>query len=186
MLEGATKDGQLVDETWRILREPIDGVSAHEVRHVPRDHGVITEMYRPEWDPTGLPVVQVYQSRLFAGAIGAWSCHATQTDRLFVNQGLLKIVLYDGREDSPTWKRINVFHVGDPRPTLLIVPPGVWHGVQNLGDTDALLVNVPSAAYRYEDPDHYRLPYDTDKIPYRWTTGVGVARLRKDAIANPR
>jgi hypothetical protein len=49
-------------------------------------------MYRPEWDPSGLPVVQAYQSRLYRGAIGAWSCHAKSIDRLFVNSGLLKVV----------------------------------------------------------------------------------------------
>ena len=57
-----------------------------DVRHVPRDHGVITEIFRPEWDPTGLPVVHIYQSRLFSGALGAWSCHKRTTDRLFVSK----------------------------------------------------------------------------------------------------
>ncbi|HVT04561.1 MAG TPA: dTDP-4-dehydrorhamnose 3,5-epimerase, partial [Thermoanaerobaculia bacterium] len=73
-----------------------------EVLHVPRDHGVITEMFRREWDPTSMPVVHIYQSRLFPGAIGAWSCHTKSIDRLFVNQGLLKVVLFDGREESNT------------------------------------------------------------------------------------
>jgi dTDP-4-dehydrorhamnose 3,5-epimerase len=88
-----------------MLREPIDGVHTREVLHVPRDHGIVTEMYRPEWDPSGLPVVHAYQSRLFPGAIGAWSCHAVNVDRLFVNQGHVKLVLYDGREGSPTQGR---------------------------------------------------------------------------------
>ena len=58
-------------------------------------------MYRAAWDPTGLPVVHSYQSRLFPGAIGAWSCHAKSIDRLFVNQGHVKLVLFDGRDESP-------------------------------------------------------------------------------------
>ena len=53
MLKGALKDGQIVTNEWQALRRNIDGVVAREVLHVPRDHGVITEMYRPEWDPTG-------------------------------------------------------------------------------------------------------------------------------------
>src|SRR5271154_5579704 len=116
MLSGAQKDKQLVTPDWQVLRPLIDGVRIREVRHVPRDHGIITEIFRPEWDPTGLPVVQVYQSRLFPGATGAWSCHAKSIDRLFVNQGHLKVVLYDGREESPTRGRINEIHVGDARP----------------------------------------------------------------------
>src|SRR5688572_19350588 len=100
MLEGARKDPQLISSDWQKLQRALDGVRIHEVRHVPRDHGVLTEIFRLEWDPTGLPIVHIYQSRLFPGAIGAWSCHARTTDRLFVSQGHLKIVLYDGRPDS--------------------------------------------------------------------------------------
>jgi dTDP-4-dehydrorhamnose 3,5-epimerase len=56
----------------------------------------------------------------------------------------------------------------------------VWHGLQNLAPIDALVINFPSNAYDYEDPDHYRLPLDTDAIPYEWS-GLAGARLRADA-----
>lgn len=35
----------------------------------------------------------------------------------------------------------------------------------NIGATDALVINCPTNAYSYEDPDHYRLPYDSPEIP---------------------
>ena len=73
MIKTAKKDAQVISEDWHLLKETIHGVHIKEVLHVPRDHGVITEVFRPEWDPTGMPVAQVYQSRLFPGAIGAWS-----------------------------------------------------------------------------------------------------------------
>lgn len=180
MIPNATKDGPQVTSAWDKIQQGIDGVSIHEVRHVPRDHGVITEMYRPEWDPSGLPIVHIYQSRLFAGAIGAWSCHAKTVDRLFVSQGHLKIVLYDGREESPTFGRVMELHAGDARPAFLVLPIGIWHGVQNLAQSDALLLNFPSRAYDYADPDHWRLPYDAPEIPYRWLPSTN-ARLRADA-----
>jgi dTDP-4-dehydrorhamnose 3,5-epimerase len=181
MLPGARKDPQLVTKDWHTLQQPIEGVQVREVLHVVRDHGIITELFRPEWDPSGLPVVHAYQSRLFPGAIGAWSCHAKTIDRLFVNQGHLKVVLYDGREDRASFNRVNEFYVGDARPTFLVIPMGVWHGLQNLGATDALVVNFPTRAYSYEDPDHYRLPYDTPEIPYSWpSAGVARSRLRND------
>ena len=141
---------------------------------------MITEVFRPEWDPTGQAIVQVYQSRLFSGAVGAWSCHAHNVDRLFVNQGHLKVVLFDAREQSATSGRLNEFHVGDARPTFLVIPPGVWHGLQNLGSSDALVLNFPTDAYNYEDPDHYRLPYDAPEIPYTWVRNGSTVRLRSD------
>src|SRR6266550_4168393 len=149
----ARKDSQLVTKAWQKIEKSIDGVVVREVLHVPRDHGVITEMFRPEWDPTGLPVVHIYQSRLFPAAIGAWSCHATTIDRLFVNQGYLKIVLFDGREESKTSGQVMEMHAGDARPCFVVIPSGVWHGLQNLGSSDALIVNCPTKAYNYEDPD---------------------------------
>src|SRR3954470_23254840 len=110
LLPGAKKDSQLITSDWHKLQDVIDGVSVHEVLHVPRDHGVITEVFRPEWDPTGLPVVHIYQSRLFVGALGAWSCHRRSTDRLFVNQGQVKAVLYDDRDGSKTKGRLMELH----------------------------------------------------------------------------
>lgn len=177
MLPGARKDGQQIAEDWQRPGPTIAGVVLREVRHVPRDHGVITEIFRPEWDPGGFPVVHIYQSRLYPGALGAWSCHQRVTDRLFVNQGHLKLVLYDGRDDSATRGCLMELHAGDNRPSLLVVPPGVWHGLQNLGTTDALVLNCPSHAYDYKDPDHYRLPHDTPEIPYSWNVSAGT-RLR--------
>ena len=182
MLPGARKDQQQVTPDWQKVQDTIDGVVIREVLHVPRDHGVITEVFRPEWDPTGFPIVHVYQSRLFPGAIGAWSCHMRSIDRLFVNQGHLKIVLYDGREESRTFRKLMELHVGDARPAFMVIPVGVWHGLQNLGATDALMLNCPTLAYDYEDPDHYRLPWDSPEIPYSWTPGAG-SRLRSDRAA---
>jgi dTDP-4-dehydrorhamnose 3,5-epimerase len=181
MLPGAKKDSQIITDAWQKVDERIEGVTVREVLHVPRDHGIITELYRPQWDPTGMPIVHAYQSRLYQRAIGAWSCHARTVDRLFVNQGNLKVVLYDGREDSRTAKRINELFVGDARPALVVIPVGVWHGLQNLGDSDALVLNFPSEAYNYADPDHYRLASDSSEIPYVWNTQGSAARLRSDA-----
>lgn len=177
MLPGAQKDSQLVTSEWQHTAAGLEGVVAREVLHVPRDHGIITETFRPEWDPTGLPIVHIYQSRLFPGAIGAWSCHEKAVDRLFVNQGHLKVVLFDGREESSTFGRVSELFVGDARPTFVVIPPGVWHGLQNLGSADALILNYPTNAYRYDDPDHWRLPYDTEQIPYTWRA----SGMRKDA-----
>lgn len=169
MLSGAVKDTQLVTSDWAKVQVPLEGVVVREVLHVPGNHGVITEMYRPEWDPTGAAIVHLYQSRLYPGAIGAWSCHAIAVDRLFVSSGHVKVVLFDGREGSRTFGRIMELHAGDARPAFVLVPTGIWHGLQNLGTDDALVLNFPTHAYKYEDPDHWRLPYDTAQIPYTWT-----------------
>jgi dTDP-4-dehydrorhamnose 3,5-epimerase len=142
-----------------------------EVLHVPGERGTLTELFRSEWDVAGV-VAQVFHIELRSHTISAWHCHVTAVDRLFALTGVVKIVLFDARETSSTHGAINEFTVGAARPTLLVVPPEVWHGVQNLDAAPASLVNMPSHAYEYDAPDHYRLPWDTPEIPYAWVPGA--------------
>jgi dTDP-4-dehydrorhamnose 3,5-epimerase len=63
---------------------------------------------------------------------------------------------------------LNEFRLGMMRPGLVVVPPKVWHGVQNLADEPSSLVNLVDQAYRYENPDHWRVPPDSPHVPYRF------------------
>ncbi|MFP5245777.1 MAG: dTDP-4-dehydrorhamnose 3,5-epimerase family protein, partial [Thermoanaerobaculia bacterium] len=113
-------------------------------------------------------VDQVFQVVLFPGAISAWHAHASTIDRLFASNGLVRIVLYDARKDSPTYGKVNDFRFGTVRPALVYIPPRVWHGVMNIGDGPSVLINMPDRAYCYEDPDHWRVPADSPEIPFRF------------------
>ena len=94
-------------------------------------------------------------------------------------------MLYDGRDASSTSGRVMELHAGDARPAFVVIPVGVWHGLQHLGSSDALVLNCPTCAYSYDDPDHYRLPCDSPEIPYVWHAGSAV-RLRADARQPPQ
>jgi dTDP-4-dehydrorhamnose 3,5-epimerase len=168
-LLGAARDRQSVTRDWQSQVDLIDGVLVKEVRNVAKDNGYLTELWREDWPLSGAHVAQVFQAVIEVGGISAWHVHQLATDRLFANHGLVKIVLYDARAGSPTSGRVNVLRCGTTRPLLVVVPPGVWHGVQNLGSEPAFLINMPDRAYRYEFPDHWRLPQDTSEIPYSFT-----------------
>ena len=166
---GAQKDQQSVTSDWDLLQDPIEGVRVREMKNLVKAGGdVLCEVFRRDWMLDDGDVDQVFQSVMNPGSISAWHVHHVTTDRLFASQGLVQIVLFDGRQNSTTYGRINEFRFGSVRPALLIVPPGVYHGVRNISPEPALLLNLVSQAYRYEDPDHWRLPLDTDKIPYRF------------------
>ncbi|MEO8674208.1 MAG: dTDP-4-dehydrorhamnose 3,5-epimerase [Casimicrobiaceae bacterium] len=171
LLDGK-RDAQSITRDWQMLREPIAGVDVRETKNVLKDNGYLTEIWRDDWGLAPASVAQVFQALIEPRGISAWHVHVHATDRLFANHGRLKIVLYDARRDSVTAGRINVFHCGTARPMLISVPPGVWHGVQNVGAVPALLLNLPDRAYAYETPDHWRLPPDTDCIPYSFHQGA--------------
>jgi len=78
----------------------------------------------------------------------------------------VKVVLYDNRPDSPTFGLVNELFRTEHDRTLMVIPAHVFHAHENIGSTDALFVSMPTRAYNHASPDVYRLPIDTDQIPY--------------------
>jgi dTDP-4-dehydrorhamnose 3,5-epimerase len=169
------KDRQTVTADWLPIDQPaIEGVTVKEIRSVPASTGALTEIWRSEWGLDTLPIDQVFQRTIDPGGVTGWHAHALTTDRLFCAFGRIRLSLYDGRKSSPTygalWHRV----FGQERPLLVIVPPGVWHGVAGLGSLPSLLLNLVDRAYSYESPDHWRLPADSPLIPYSLISGERV------------
>ena len=155
------------------LRSPrVAGVEFRPTRPVPHEDGHVTEVARASWPEIAAPIVQVHVTTTFAGRVRAWGLHPRGTDRLFVVSGLVKLVVFDGRKDSPTVGRWSEFVVSEKNPGLLIVPPNLYHGWKNLGNDLAVIINMPDRMYDYEQPDALDLPWDSqaarDLIPYAW------------------
>lgn len=170
LIRGASRDGQSVRADWLPHQPEIGGVSVHETRNVTKGQGYLTEIFRAEWMPDAAAVRHVFQVVLGPREASAWHAHAGTSDRLFVNSGSVRVVLYDARQASPSFGVVNEFRFGAHRPALLVVPPGVWHGIQNLLTETSSVLNLVDHAYSYEAPDHWRLPPDSPRIPYRFPT----------------
>ena len=86
-----------VDAQGALRHAPIEGVQFRPTRPVPHEDGHVAEVARADWDIVGGPIVQVHTTTTFPGRIRAWGLHQRSTDRLFVVEGLLQIVVFDGR-----------------------------------------------------------------------------------------
>jgi dTDP-4-dehydrorhamnose 3,5-epimerase len=86
--------------------------------------------------------------------------------------GLVSFVVYDGREGSPTFGYLNELKVSDRNPGLLVIPPMLYHGWKNIGEDEAVVINMPSNEYQYDAPDALDMPYESPDaervVPYRW------------------
>lgn len=165
LLAGAVKASQSVTSEWELIGQPsIEGARLREVKNVLTPDGALVEVFRRDWQLG--EVAQVFQKNLSPGRVSAWHAHEHTTDRIFINAGRVKVVLYDARAESRTSALVNELILGDARPALIIIPPGVWHGVQNVAGETSTLLNLVDQAYRYEDPDHWKLPPDSPEIPY--------------------
>jgi dTDP-4-dehydrorhamnose 3,5-epimerase len=150
----------------------IDGVRYRFARPVSHDHGHLTEVFRTTWNLTANPVVQINATTTFAGRVRAWGLHLRTEDRLFVLSGAIKIVMYDARKDSRTFGRINEFFFSERTQGLVLIPFGLYHGWKNVGDTEAVIISMPSELYEHDGPDRYELEWDSreaaELIPYTW------------------
>ena len=167
-LAGADKRQQTVTPEGEYVAALIDGVVTRPAVTHPDERGTVCEIYNPAWGINDEPLVYVYQITVRPGQIKGWNLHRTYADRLFFSYGTTKVVLYDDREGSPTRGMLNELHFDEHNRTLLVIPPGVWHAVKNVGSTESVFVNCPTKAYDHGDPEKFTLPAHTDQIPYRF------------------
>jgi dTDP-4-dehydrorhamnose 3,5-epimerase len=163
-----TRDAPTVDGDGR-RRGGIEGVES--VRLEPHlDHrGSLFEIINFDHGFWREPVVYAYGVGISPGRIKGWGMHKLQTDRYLIVHGTVRVVLYDGRDDSPTHDRLEVYWLSGEQPSLLAIPPGVWHADHNWGDAYGLIVNFPTRAYDRDNPDKYRLDPHSGEIAFDWS-----------------
>lgn len=149
----------------------IDGVQVKPLRVVPDERGWLMEILRED-DEQFRRFGQVYVSATYPGVVKAWHFHTRQTDNFACVAGLIKLVLIDTRQGSPTRDTINEFFLGVHNPMLVQVPKLVYHGWKCVSVEPALVLNVPDEPYDRTNPDEQRIaPHGT--LPYDWTRRDG-------------
>ena len=150
----------------------IAGVKVKKLTVIPDERGRLMEILRSD-DEIFQKFGQVYMTTTYPNVVKAWHYHKVQTDNVTVVKGMLKLVLYDPRDGSPTKGEINEFYIGEHNPLLVQIPKGVYHGWMCISETEAIAINIPTEVYNREEPDEYRIhPHDND-IPYEWARKDG-------------
>jgi len=142
------------------------------LRVLPDERGRLMEILRLD-DALFEKFGQVYLTTTYPQVIKAWHYHKQQNDNITVVKGMLKLVLYDGRKDSPTKGEINEFFIGEHKPMLVHVPKNIYHGWKCIGQDEALVINCVTEVFDYQNPDEHRLPYNSKDIPYDWDIKMG-------------
>ena len=169
VLKTVFADGNLIVRGSGAL---IDGVGARVAKLLPDERGRLGEIMRAD-DPWFEKFGQVYFTTTYPGVVKAWHYHKIQTDHFYVIKGLVKIALYDARDDSPTCGMVNQIYLGEHCPGVVRIPAGVQHGWMCVGRKEAYIVNVVSEMYNYSEPDEYRTDPHDNNIPYDWTAKDG-------------
>src|SRR5713226_167940 len=149
----------IADVIWKPLR------TFHD------DRGWLCELFRHDDLPAEFHPVMAYVSMTTPGVARGPHEHVHQADCFcFIGPSNFKIYLWDNRSASPTFRAHQTEIVGAERPMLLVIPAGIVHAYQNIGDGPGLVYNCPNRLYkgpgRREPVDEIRHEADANS-PYK-------------------
>ena len=148
----------------------IQGLTVTPLRRIADERGAVFHMLRDD-SPGFERFGEIYFSTVYPGVIKGWHLHREMTLNYAVPIGMVKLVCYDDRPDSPTRGSLSELHVGELNYCLVTIPPLVWNGFKGEGVSTALVANCSTV---HHSPDEIeRLDPFTDRIPYDWALQHG-------------
>jgi len=148
----------------------IDGVRIVPLRKIPDERGMVVHMLRSD-DPWFQEFGEIYFSVVYPGAIKGWHFHRRMTLNYAVISGMIKLALYDPREDSPTKGEIQEIFTGEDSYALITIPPDIWNGIKGIGVKPAIVANCATEPH---DPEEIvRMDPFAKDIPYDWSLRHG-------------
>ena len=143
----------------------IEGVHIRPLKQIPDERGKIMHMLRCD-DPHFERFGEIYFSVIYPGTVKGWHLHQRMTLNYAAIRGMIKLVLFDDRQGSPSQGKLLEIFTGEDDYTLITIPPLVWNGFKGVGVEPAIVANCASEPH---DPTEIiRMDPSTDKIPYDW------------------
>ncbi len=144
----------------------IEGVVIRPLKKIPDERGTI--MHGVRNDNMLNDFGEVYFKKLYKNVINGWHVHETLILNYICIYGMMKVVLFDMRQDSPTAGTIREVFMGDDNYVLLHIPPGIANASTVFSGDFAIFCNVASEPH---DPNikYKRIDPLSDEIPYDWS-----------------
>jgi dTDP-4-dehydrorhamnose 3,5-epimerase len=148
----------------------IHDVVVSPLRRIPDERGAVFHMLRED-SPVFTRFGEIYFSLVYPDVVKGWHVHTEMTLNYAVPVGMIKLVCYDDRADSPSKGVVQELHIGELNYALVTIPPRVWNGFKGIGSQTALVANCATTPH---DPGEIeRLDPFINDIPYDWALKHG-------------
>jgi dTDP-4-dehydrorhamnose 3,5-epimerase len=109
----------------------------------------LTEIFRKDDLAAEFFPVMSYISATNPGVTRGPHEHLNQADLFcFIGPSNFRLRMWDNREGSETFRCVNTLLVGQDNPVTVLVPAGVVHAYQNVGELEGIVINCPNRLYR--------------------------------------
>ncbi|MCB2227344.1 MAG: dTDP-4-dehydrorhamnose 3,5-epimerase family protein [Desulfarculaceae bacterium] len=152
--------------------ELLHGVEVKPLKVIPDGRGRLVEILRAD-DEIFQGFGQVYMTTTRPSIVKAWHLHRKQYDHIFCAVGMIRLGVYDDREDSPSRGRTNELFIGTHNPMLVKIAPGLYHGWKCISQEEAIIINTVTHTYDHRDPDEFRRDPHDPAIPWDWSDRDG-------------
>ena len=150
----------------------IEGVVLKELVTHCDERGFFREIIRVTDDFFTEGFGQWSHSLMYTGTVKAWHIHKVQVDWWYIGSGVLRVVLYDTRSDSTSYRTTMELLMGDFQPSqVLRIPPGVAHGCKAISGPVHLFYITSKV---YDPSDEGRILHDDPIIGYDWLKGPDI------------
>ena len=143
----------------------INGVEIKNLKKIPDERGSIYHMLRSD-DAIFRDFGEIYFSKVYPDTVKGWHLHLKMILNYAVIHGMIKLVLYDDREDSDTRGNLMEIFLGDDNYILVMIPPMVWNGFKGIGSYPAIVANCASIPH-HPDEILRKDPFSED-VDYDW------------------
>src|SRR5215207_7017430 len=147
----------------------IQGVVFKKLARAFDSRGWLAELFRKdELDEEFVPAM-AYISSTNPGITRGPHEHWDQADLFcFIGPSNFKLRMWDNREGSETFRCVKTIVVGQDNPVSVLVPAGVVHAYQNVGEVEGIVINCPNRLYRgtgrKEEVDEIRHENDGETV----------------------
>ena len=148
------------------MGKTIAGVVITPLKRFPDERGMVMHMMKAT-DAEFKGFGEVYCSSIYPGVVKGWHYHEKVTLNYVVLKGMIKFVLFDEREGSPSKGVIQEIFMGEQNYVRVTVPPGIWNGFKGIGAGEALVCNVIDQPH--DDAETRRCDPHDNHIPYDWS-----------------
>jgi dTDP-4-dehydrorhamnose 3,5-epimerase len=130
----------------------IKGVVVTKLSKFPDSRGWLAELFRHDNLAEEFFPVMAYISATNPGITRGPHEHVDQADLFcFIGPSNFKLRMWDNRNGSETFGNVSTIVVGQDNPASVIVPAGVVHAYQNVGEVEGIVINCPNRLYRGPD-----------------------------------